>query len=358
MPKHSCYNCSMNYRMIAIRRFISEMREKMFMGLMKGQLMLQTVTKDFDALCDELCKDGKDTINDAIKRLEGAVQSNPDWYQFYAHNFVECFSFTNLSLSKEEVLRMICEERDFVSFFQEVQVILKEYAAKPYSEWEKLSRIAQFISDFFEAFGFLYKAFDELILNQMNDWAGKVAEHMPMLYRDGEYDRFNLLVSLGDCDWFKHKDVMVNASLISEKHLDTFLPKNRFVGWCFKPSGSQILGMSSGEPGSTAIQFSTTPEVFAEVLRGKEFLSETKIVQAFLTLARKCEEPEEFLRRQGVNTVLLAGDVEPCGVFCRIPGDWHEIKPFYEKAKDAAKLFRLPLVTLYENKRLVTVERL
>lgn len=226
MPEYFCYNCSISYRMIAIRRFISEMREKMFMDLMKGQPMLQTVTKDFDALCDELCKKGKDTINDAIIRLEGTVQSNPDWNRFYANNFVEFFSFTNLSFSKEKALKMICEDRDFVSFFQD----LKEYAAKPYDEWEKLSRIAQFISDFFEAFGFLYRAFDELILNQMNDWVSKAVERMPNFYKDGKYDQFNLLVSLGDCDWIKHKDVIVNASLISEKHLDTFLPKNRFGG--------------------------------------------------------------------------------------------------------------------------------
>lgn len=330
----------------------------MFMDLMKGQPMLQTVIKDFDALCDELCKEGKDTINDAIIRLEGTVlQSNPDWNRFYANNFVEFFSFTNLSFSKEKALKMICEDRDFVSFFQEIQSVLKEYAAKPYDEWEKLSRIAQFISDFFEAFGFLYRAFDELILNQMNDWVSKAVERMPNFYKDGKYDQFNLLVSLGDCDWIKHKDVIVNASLISEKHLDTFLPKNRFVGWCFKPSGGQILGMNSGEPCSTAMKFSTTPEVFAEVLRGKEFLSETEIVQAFLTLARKSEEPEDFLRHQGVNTVLLKGDVEPCGIFCRIAGDWEDVEPFAKKAEDAAKLFGLPLVTLYENKRLVTVKR-
>ena len=327
------------------------------MDFMKGQPMLQTVTEDFDALCDELCKEGKDTINDAIIRLEAAVQSNPDWSKFYEQNFVEFFSFTNLPFSKEKPLKMVCEDRDFVSFFREVQTALKEYAAKPYSEWEKLSRIAQFISDFFEAFRYLYQAFDELILNQMNDWASKVNNRMPNFYKDGKYDQFNLLVSLGDCDWIKHKDVIVNASLISEKHLDTFLPKNRFVGWCFKPSGGQILGMNSGEPCSTAMKFSTTPEVFAEVLRGKEFLSETEIVQAFLTLARKSEEPEDFLRHQGVNTVLLKGDVEPCGVFCRIAGDWEDVEPFAKKAEDAAKLFGLPLVTLYENKRLVTVKR-
>lgn len=317
------------------------MQEKMFMNLMKGQPMLQTVTKDFDALCDELCKEGKDTINDAIIRLEGTIQSNPDWNQFYANNFVEFFNFTNLSFSKEEALKMICEDRDFVSFFQEIQSVLKEYVAKPYNEWKKLSRIAQFLSDFFEAFGFLYKAFDGLILEQMNDWASKAAERMPNFYKDGKYDQFNLLISLGDCDWFKHKDVVVNASLISEKHLDTFLPKNRFVGWCFKPSGSQILGMNSRESGSTTEEFSTIPE----------------IVQAFLTLARQCEEPEEFLRHQGVNTVLLTGDVEPCGVFCRIAGEWEEVEPFAKKAEDAARLFGLPLVTLHESKGLVTVKR-
>lgn len=339
--------------MIAIRRFLSEMREKMFMDFMKGQPMLQTVTEDFDALCDELCKEGKDTINDAIIRLEAAVQSNPDWSKFYEQNFVEFFSFTNLPFSKEKPLKMVCEDRDFVSFFREVQTALKEYAAKPYSEWEKLSRIAQFISDFFEAFRYLYQAFDELILNQMNDWASKVNNRMPNFYKDGKYDQFNLLVSFGDCDWFKHKDIIVNAFLISEKHLDTFLPRNRFVGWCFQPSGSQILGMSSGELGSTAEQLSAT----SEVIRGKEFLSETEIVQAFLTLARKSEEPEEFLRHQGVNTVLLKGDVEPCGVFCRIAGDWEKMEPFVKKAEDAARLFQLPLVTLHESKGLVTAKR-
>lgn len=348
----------MNYRTVAIWRFISEMREKMFMDIMKGRPMLQTVTNDFNVLCNELCKEGKDTINDVIKRLEGTVQSNQNWYQFYKHNFVEVINFTNLAISKEETLHMICEERDFISFFKEIQMILKEYAVKPYSDWQKLSRIAQFVSDFFEAFGFLYKAFDDLTAQQMNVWADKVAENMPTLYKNGEHDKFNLLVSLGDCDWFKHKDVIVNASLISEKHLDTFLPKNRFIGWCFKPSGDQILGMYSGEPGSTVTQFSTTPEVFADVLRGKEFVGEVKILQAFQTLARKCEEPELFLEHQGVNTVLLTGDVEPCGVFCRVSDSWSKVEPFIKRAEYAARLFRLPLVTLDESERLITVKKL
>lgn len=226
-----------------------------------------------------------------------------------------------------------------------------------HNDWQKVACVSQFISEFFEAFGFLYKAFEKIVTGQMEVWSKQVINSMPDFYRDDEYDKFQIIVSVGDYNWFKHRDVLVNASLISEKHVDTFLPNDRFLGWCFKPAGSQILGMSSGEPASTVTRFSANPKEFAEVLRGKSFLDGNTLTKAFLDLDKHCEDPQEFLQHQGVNTILLDGSAEPCGVFCRIAGDKEASAQNREKAETAAKLFNLPLVFLFEDQRKLVVKR-
>lgn len=102
---------------------------------------------------------------------------------------------------------------------------------------------------------------------------------------DGIYDKFGLLVSLGDGQFTSNRYPIISSSLITDEFNYTYQSEFRRIGWCFSLNPYRVIGMSpedttSAKGGSPIPRYLDAAEIN---LASKSFISLEKSVIQFRT---------------------------------------------------------------------------
>ena len=170
-------------------------------------------------------------------------------------------------------------------------------------------------------------------------------------------DHFNLVVSLGNLDWFMRHDKIISASYITGRNYTTYDKASKRIGWCFNVNKNDVVGMCKDDCNSRYVRGTLThafSDFYEAVLQGAFYIEEYCYVPIPFPDFLEFNYPNNLEKADGYNEIILHGDTRPSGVFLICENE-EERDNYYMTAVFVAKTCSLPLVVLYKDSGIVEI---
>lgn len=153
------------------------------------------------------------------------------------------------------------------------------------------------------------------IRNQLWEYWDKVLTR----FQYGTYDEYGIIISLGDLNWDEIHYSMISCSFVTQDYAYFYRAKgsinDRSVGWYFRPSINDIIGMSPNDASSIASLCNHTADTFAKMFENRTLVDKEYWISSASPALQTMYSPGKMTSDLEYNEILLKGNVLPDGVF-------------------------------------------
>lgn len=330
---------------------------------------------------DKFKFDGLNKIDDTIRNRIATLKFYfPEEFHMLNQELLGIFDNSlqrELGYNKAHIC--IKKEFNFDGFISEWVAWTKQIARTPLKSFQSnLHKYTETERSWVQTFQDIIKCFDKSDERLWSVVESLWRDTLTPFDTDGIYDKFGLLVSLGDGQFTSNRYPIISSSLITDEFNYTYQSEFRRIGWCFSLNPYRVIGMSpvdttSAEGGSPIPRYLDAAEInlasksFISLEKSViineydclRFLSPYALIHKESTMYESQEIPGEHRKKyEGCNEIVFEGTHKPSGVFvidteqdCTVTaGEFYPyINDYLKRARVIAEAFRLPLV-IYQKK--------
>lgn len=166
----------------------------------------------------------------------------------------------------------------------------------------------------------------------------------------GVHNKFGIVVSMSVDDPSRLKYPIISCAYVTEAHNKLYTLSNdkdrntcRRIGWYFRPSMNDVIGMSPYDANSAVISPDNTENELKFAIQNYHWLQQNNWLYGVNPDFQACYTPKDMCASKDYNEIILAGTTKPDGVFLISFGDYTE-DIYYQRAKCLARERGLPLI--------------
>lgn len=238
-------------------------------------------------------------------------------------------------------------------FFDKKPMCAKNKAKEELNVWVEL---------FKDYFSYVEALYDKITPVAEKMWNSKLTK----FEEDDVLKDYNLVVSMGEADWFRRRNDVISASYITKEHNKTYLEDRRKFGWCFSVNAQNLIGMCPYDFNSSLLDDYeiTSLELYKAAFAGAEFSEQLRCFRTSFAEFLRWYKPDDLLdnmKENDYNEILFKGNSRyavPTAVFVKCPDTDDQTltqSSDFKRASTVANLYKLPLVIFNECNKTIRI---